>query len=263
MICGRFFDLFTPQESAMTLQSFKLASAGVLSALLLSACGGGGGSSAPATVHSSLSYPLSANFLNRIADGATDNFEVKGNCIADAVITIEPAVPATFETVVGFASDQESSVSNVSCAPGVPLKSGTQTGTTYYDSNATPVGLEVDNLPIYAVFDALPTPLPASATSGDPTTGQGEIGKQTIYEDATKLVVTGHRVLSYAIRDAYSATTVFVDMTTTTYAANGTTLISSETSTYLMDHNDGSLTFKSLKAKFNTSTPYEVTYIAK
>jgi hypothetical protein len=132
-----------------------------------------------------------------------------------------------------------------------------------------PIGLDIDDGPKgekrgYAEYDAPgPTPLPVLATQGDPITGQGEIGTQTFYEDATRQKVKGMRVLSYAINDAYSKTTVFLDMTITTYAdTNRTTLVSIETSRYEMAE-DGTLTFKSLDAHNYVPVEYEVLYKAK
>lgn len=244
----------------MTLQLFKLASTGMLSALLLSGCGGGGDGGGPAPVPSALSFALNNGYQARIQSGATDSFDVKGACIGDASITTSAAVAAVppFEGVAGsIASPQTSTLRINFCLAGSGLVSGTSKGNTYYDGTShAPIGLHVDGGEYAAYVPPLPAGLPATVRGGD----SGEIVTLTTYKDDTRLVATGKRVLSYEINDD-TATTVFLDMFTRSFDLRDT-LLTTEQTRYRMAE-DGTLTMVSINVKAVSPKPFSLVYTPK
>ncbi|MEO6030488.1 MAG: hypothetical protein ABIP61_01080, partial [Burkholderiaceae bacterium] len=228
--------------------------------LLLTACGGGGGGGAPGTVPSTLSFSLSSGFKSRIQSGATDNFNVTGTCIGNASIATGASALATprFENVAGsIASPQTSTLHINFCPAGLGLASGTSTGNTYYDGTSyVPIGLHVDNGEYSVYVPSLASALPVKVMGGD----SGDIVTLTTYKDATKLEVTGKRVLSYEINDD-TAATVFLDMFTRSYNVGGT-LLSTEQTRYRMAEN-GNLTMVSINVTSVSPKQFSLVYTPK
>ena len=242
----------------MILRRLELALAGLLSALLLGACGGGGGGDggAPAPVASTLSFDLSVPFQDRITSGATNNFKITGTCVGTATITTSAAVDVAppFEGLGTHASPQTSTIHLDFCPAGLGLASGTDTGKTYFDTNYMPVGLHIDGSGgEYAKYQAPPTGLPLTAKVRD----SGDIVTLTTYKDSPTTPPTGKRVLSYVI-EADTATTAIANMVTRSYNVGGT-LLATEQTRYRMAA-DGSLTMVSINVDSVSPKEFSLVY---
>ena len=131
-----------------------------------------------------------------------------------ASIVFNPGQPVVFEGVNGVGSLQKTQTTFSNCNGGALIESD---ATNYYDANGTLLGIAVVGQPVYVVFTAPPTALPANVKVGD----TGTIGSYTIYKDSTKAEVTGRRDLTWTI-EADTATTVLLNLTTKQYAKDGT-----------------------------------------
>lgn len=238
----------------------------VISALCLSllvACGGGGGD-APASgaagaaaptnpnpnpVASNENFRLAAGYRAWLIAGSDDNFDITGSCSGTARIKIEPLAPATFETVTGFGSAQVSTPMLTNCI------ANTETGTTYYNANYSPIGLVVNNGE-YAVFTAAPIDLPASVRVGD----AGTIVTYNRYGGSGKSPLLGTRVVSYKIEPDTTTTAIF-NLITTSSNTSGLVL-STQESRYKMSI-DGTLTRLTIEVKFDNALLTRLVYTKK
>ena len=233
----------------MTAHFFRLIGAGVASASLLAACGGGG--TPAATTSATASFALSAGYSARINKGATDSFIVSGDCSGTASIATAAAVPSTFEGVAGFSAGQVSTVNFTKCTTSTP----SITGTTYFNANYVPIGLSI-NGGEYSSNTGQPAPstLPASVIVGN----SGAIDTMTTYADSTKTIVTGKRVLSFAIEPDTSTTTAIANIITKSYdQANN--LLATQQSRYHMAA-DGTLTLASIDVQFAYTSTIHLVY---
>lgn len=239
----------------MTMHKIKLLlSAGAVTLSLVGCGGGGGGSggSSPVTP-TTLSFALSTGYAARIASGAANNFDITGDCTGTATISTAAAVAATFEGVTGYSAAQTSTVNFAanSCTP----QTNTVTGTTYYNTSYVTIGQSI-NGGEYAKFEAPPSAFPTSVKVGD----TGNVATMITYQDSSKAVVTGKRVLSYTIEDD-TATTAIANITTKTYDT-GDHLLSTQQSRYHMAE-DGSLTLASIDIQFSFTSTIHLHYTAK
>ena len=233
----------------MTAHFFRLIGAGVASASLLAACGGGGTSAA--TTSATASFALSAGYSARINKGATDNFILSGDCSGTASIATAAAVPSTFEGVTGYSAGQVSTVNFTKCTSSTP----STTGTTYFNANYVPIGLSI-NGGEYSSNTGQPAPstLPTTVIVGN----SGPIDTMTTYADSTKMIVTGKRVLSFAIEPDTSTTTAIANIITKSYdQANN--LLATQQSRYHMAA-DGTLTLASIDVQFAYTSTIHLVY---
>ena len=241
----------------MTMHKVKLLLSGGVVMLSLVACGGGGGGgggdNAPIT-SPTLSFALANGYAARIASGSTNNFDITGSCTGTATISTAAAAPATFEGVTGYSAAQTSTVNFAanSCTP----QTNTVTGTTYYNTGYVTIGQSI-NGGEYAKFQAPPSAFPTSVKVGD----TGDVATLITYEDSTKAVVTGKRVLSYTIENDNATTTAIANITTKTYDT-GDHLLSTQQSRYHMAE-DGSLTLASIDIQFSFTSTIHLVYTAK
>lgn len=236
----------------MNMQSVKWAAAGIVLASLLAACGGGGSDApAPPVVVNpppATTFALSAGYRARIISGATDNFNLSGSCSGTASIATAAAAASTFEGVTGYSASQVSTVNFTNCLP----TANTATGATYFNGNYVPIGLSIVGGE-YARFEAPPADLPTGVKVGD----SGVLSTMTTYADSTKVVVTGKRILSYAI-EADTSTTVIANVITRSYDA-GTQLLATQQSRYRMAES-GALTLLSIDVQFSTTSTIHLVY---
>ena len=240
-----------PKQTCSTL----LATA-CLAALV--GCGGGAGdgtgvagaSTATPLSPASNTYALAAGFQGRLASGASDRFVVSGTCSGTASIATSAAVPSTFAGVPGYAAAQLSTLALSNCT----VTAGSQMGTTYFDSLAAPIGLNILNGE-YAQLNAPATDLPVSVAVGD----AGVISTQNTYADSTRAVPTGTLVLSYVIEANTAATaTATVNMITRAYDVSNE-LLSTQQSRYALT-TGGALTLSSIDVQFSTTSTLHLLY---
>jgi hypothetical protein len=244
------------EEKEMTMHKMKLLLSAGAAMLSLVACGGGGGGSSgssPVVTPTTLSFALATGYAARIANGATNNFDISGSCTGTATISTAAAVAATFEGVTGYSAAQTSTVNFAanSCTP----QTNTVTGTTYYNTGYVTIGQSI-NGGEYAKFETPPSAFPSSVKVGD----TGDVSTLITYQDSTKAVVTGKRVLSYAIEND-TATTSIANIITKTYDT-GDHLLSTQQSRYHMAE-DGTLTLASIDIQFSFTSTIHLVYTAK
>lgn len=239
------------QQNKLKVQILRVLGIGVLSATMLTACGGGGSYSpappAPPVVAGG-SFALSAGYRARIVSGATDNFNLSGNCSGTATISTAAAAADTFEGVPGYSSAQVSTVNFTNCAP--PTNS--VTGTTYYNARYVLIGQSIMGGD-YAKFVSPPADLPATVKVGDTAV----IATLTTYADSTKAVVNGKRELSYVI-EADTSTTAIANLITKSYDV-GNNLLATQQSRYRMAEN-GALTLLSIDVQFSFNSNIHLVY---
>ena len=239
----------------MKVHVFRLVGAAVLSASLLAACGGGGSdtpaapapSAAPATPVVT-AFALNTGYRARIANGATDNFNLSGSCSGTASIATAAATASTFEGVTGYASAQVSGINFTNCSPAT----NSATGTTYFNASYVPIGLSIVGGE-YSKFESPPSDLPATVGVGD----SGVVATLSTYADSTKVVATGKRVLSYAI-EADTSTTAIANVITRSYDL-GNQLLATQQSRYRMTES-GTLTLLSIDVQFSTTSVIHLVY---
>ena len=218
-----------------------LNSLAALSCGLLVACGGGGGggdtAAPPATT-----FTLQSAFRAYTLAGATVNFSISGTCSGSATSTDAPAVAATFEGVAGYSVAETSTFTLTNC---VPASSAT-TGTTYYDSNFTPLGSSTPGEE-YAKFQTAPPPLPTTVKVGD----TAQYGTLTLYTDSTKAVSTGTRLLSYVV-EADSASSAIVNLIAREYDTSNR-LLYTQQSRYRIN-SAGTLSPVSIDIQYSTTS---------
>ena len=230
------------------MHTSKLAGALTLSAFVLCACGGGGGDTVVPPAAAPTTFALNAGYKARIISGAAESFGLSGSCSGTATITTSAAVPSTFEGVAGYSSAQLSTIKFDTCLPA----NGSSSGTTYFNAGYMPIGLAIVGGE-YSKFDVPPTDLPASVKVGD----AGTFATLTTYADSTKAVVTGKRVLSYAI-EADSATTAIANVITRSYDVSNQ-LLATQQSRYRMTQ-AGTLTLTLIDVQFSTTSTIHLVY---
>ncbi len=247
----------------MNYRSLTSTWVGALCVTVLAACGGGGGGGdAPAPPSAAVpppattpppttaSFALAAPFKARIDGGVSDTFDISESCTGSATITLAPATPATFEGVSGVASPQTSTATLNNCAPA----SSSSTGTTYYNAAYANLGLAVTGGE-YAVFQAAPTALPATAQIND----SGTIVTLNTYNNSSKATLTGTRVIRWRIEaDGTSTTTALFNLITENYNAQNL-LLSTQQSRYRMTQ-AGSLTITTINVRFEGTTLLNLLY---
>jgi len=187
-------------------------------------------------------FALAATYQVRHTIGATDNFNVTGDCTGTATISTAASVPAVFEGVGGYSSAQTSTVSFTTCS----LPSGVSTGTTYYNLSVLPIGLAIVGGE-YAKFVVAPALLPATVKVGD----SAVMVTMNSYADSTKVVPIGQRIVSYVI-EADTTSTAIANIITRSYDLGGA-LLSTEQSRYRVAEN-GTLTRTSIDVQFSTTS---------
>ena len=169
-----------------------------VSLFFLAACGGGGGgdsgSNPPVTT-----FSLQSAFRAYTLAGATVNYSITGTCTGTATITDAAAVVSSFEGVSGYSVSEAITFTFTTCTPA----SSAATGTTYYDSNFTPLGSSVPGEE-YAKFQTALPPLPTSVSVGD----TAQYGTLILYTDSTKTTTTGTRLLSYVVESDTSSSAI-------------------------------------------------------
>jgi len=208
--------------------------------VLISGCGGGGDSGS-ATV-STMSFPAQAAYRARVAAGSTDNFTVSGTCAGTATYTDGVATASTFEGVTGFAASTTVSINLTNCTPATSAVSGT----SYYDSNYSPLGDSIPGVE-YAKFVTAPPPLPTTVKVGDTAV----YATFALYTDSTKATTTGQEVLSYVV-EADTATTAVVNLISKEYNTSNQ-LLSTQQSRYRIAA-DGTLTTLSIDVQLSTTS---------
>lgn len=232
---------------------------GALCISLLAACGGGGGGDTPATVipppvvtppPTTASFPLAAGFKARIDAGVSDTFEISDGCTGTSTITLAPATPATFEGVTGVASPQTSTATLNNCTPA----SSSSAGFTYYNAAYANVGLAVTGGE-YAVFQAAPTALPATARIGD----SGTIVTLNTYNNSSKATLTGTRVIKWRVEaDGTSTTSAIFNLVIENYNTSNL-LLSTQQSRYRMAQS-GALAITTIDVQFSGTSRLHLLY---
>jgi len=231
----------------MSFDLFKRSAPAMLSAALLVACGGGGGD-APALINPPVdsTFALKSGFQARIVSGASDDYAVSGGCSGNARIATAPALPSTFEGVVGVSALQTSTLNFTNCSPAT----NSATGLTYYSASYAPIGSSVVGSE-YAKFESPPTDWPATVKVGQ----SGTISTLITYADKA-LAPTGKRIISYEIK-ADTATTAIANIITRSYDLAA--LLATETMSYRIAE-DGTLTPLLLDVQFKTTSTLHLIY---
>jgi hypothetical protein len=172
--------------------------------------GGGGGGGSPASVTSTLSFPLQTGEKASIIRGSSTYYAISGTCGGTASTASSTPVPATFEGVSGISSSSTIILNLTNCTPSY----NANTYTDYYDSNYVPLGRVVAGGK-YSVY-LTPPISPASVKIGD----TGSIGTLTIYTDSTKTISDGQAVISYVV-EPDTANTAIINMIWKFYNSNG------------------------------------------
>ena len=214
--------------------------------LYLSGCGGGGGDSG--TTIAVTSFPLQAGYKARISAGAADNFSISGTCTGTANFTTGAATTATFEGVAGYAAPQTVTINLTNCTPA----SNAVTGTSYYDSNYTPLGSTIPGVE-YAKFLTQPPAIPTSVKVGDTAV----YATLNTYTDSTKTTSTGQRILSYVIESDTSVSAI-ANLISKQYNLASQLLFTQQTKYRLTA--DGSLTIISIDIQYSTTSTNHLLY---
>jgi hypothetical protein len=171
---------------------------------LVAGCGGGGGGGGGDSAHtepavSTLSFPVRSGMNAATARGVRESLRATGtalttgtdgDCTGTYQNTDGPAAGgATFEGSPALSVTSVSIVTYTNCTPA----SSTVTGTTYFDSNYVPLGVDVQGGE-YGVYTP-PAVIPTTAKVGD----FGIIGTMILYLDSTKNTEIGHRDDSFVI----------------------------------------------------------------
>jgi hypothetical protein len=161
--------------------------------------GGGGSPTAAAPVVSTFSFPIRSSMNASTARGVRESLRATGtaattatdgDCTGTYQNTDGPAAGgATFEGSPALSVTSVSIVTYTNCTPA----SSTATGTTYFDSNYVPLGVDVQGGE-YGVYSP-PAVIPATAKVGD----VGIIGTMILYLDSTKTTEIGRRDDSFVI----------------------------------------------------------------
>jgi hypothetical protein len=228
----------------MIKRQFQLLLAG-LSAVLVVACGGGG-SDAGAPTATTTAFPLLAGYKAFTAAGGTNNYMVTGSCNGSATATDSVAVASTFEGVDGYATTSTKTLNLTNCTPAT----STTSGTTYYDSNYTPLGSSAPSGD-YTKVVTLPPPLPSSVKVGD----AGVLANFTAYTDSTKTMVTGSSIFSYVI-EADTASTAIVNVINRDYDTANNLLLTQQARYRIAS--DGKLTSITIDLQFSTTSTLHI-----
>lgn len=248
----------------MNYRSLTSTWVGALCVTVLAACGGGGGGgdaptptpppavTPPPTTPppTTASFQLAAPFKARIDAGVSDTFDISDGCTGSATIRLAPATPATFEGVSGVASPQTSTATLNNCSPA----SSSSTGTTYYNVAYANLGLAVTGGE-YAVFQAAPAALPATAQIND----SGTIVTLNTYNNSSKATLTGTRVIRWRIEaDGASTTTALFNLITENYNTQNL-LLSTQQSRYRLTQ-AGSLAITTIDVQFSGTAALHLLY---
>ena len=212
--------------------------AALVAGLLVAGCGGGSeGGPPPPPPPNPNSFPLRAAYNLRLISGDNLNFRLSGTCSGIVNVFVEPAEPARFGSIDGFATAQTDSVNFTSpnCTSGQVFKS------SYFDLNLLPVGFIQNSITsIYAESSAPPSPLPTLVKVGD----TGLYATQTTYTDGSKSTLTGRRELSYVIEADTTVSFAIANLITRTFNTSNE-LVSTEQARYRISF-EGMLTAVSI-----------------
>lgn len=220
------------------------------SVLLISGCGGGGsgGDGGTPATPAVTSFALQAGYKARISAGATDNFSISGTCTGSATISSSPAGVSTFEGIAGYSTTQTATITFSNCTPA----SQAITGTSYFDTNYTPLGGSTPGVE-YTKFLTPPPALPVAVKVGDTAV----FATLTTYSDSTKSTATGQRLLSYVV-ESDATSTAIVNYITKAYNISSQLLFTQQ-SRYRIT-TDGSLTVVSIDVQYSTTSSNHLLY---
>lgn len=236
----------------MSNKFIKVASASILGAAFLAACGGGGdGATAATTTPATTSFPLLSGYKALIAGGSSVNFNISGSCSGTAAFSTAKPVSASFEGTSGLSTTTTATINFTNCTPA----SNAVTSTAFFDTNYNLLGSSIAGVE-YGKFLIAPNALPTSVKVGDTAV----FGTETIYTDSTKQVSTGQRIRSYVI-EADTASTAIANLITKGFNASNQLLFTQQ-SRYRIAA-DGTLTISSLDVQYSSTSSTHLVYTSK
>jgi hypothetical protein len=229
---------------------FRIFTAIVTAAVVLSACGGGGdGTPDPvAQASSTLDFPLQSGYKKRIATGSSDNYQISGTCAGSATQTASTPSAASFESTTGVSVTQTVTLQLTNCTPA----SSASTSVSYYDTNYSALGSATSG-GAYAVVSGTPPQLPATVKVGDTSI----FSTLNVYSNNTKATVTGQRILSYVVQPD-TATTAIINLIAKEFNSSNQLLFTQQTRYRISP--DGTLTPINIDVQYSTTNTNHLVY---
>ena len=181
---------------------------------LLASCGGGStwtpATPTTPTVTSTLSFPLASAWRVASEFASSRSYSISGSCMGQASFSNGDAAPATFEAASAVSVSSSEMFSFMNCLP-----SGiTSSGTSYFDSNFSPLG-SLNANGEYGVYTS-PSIVPSLVKVGE----AGSLGTKTLYSDSSKSVITGRDETTFVV-EPETATTAIVDFISKNFDSSG------------------------------------------